>query len=46
MGIAWGGHSLILMHTCVLMTSLLGGYLPCKKDDKVWYFLEREMLVF
>ena len=27
-----GSIPLILMHTCALMTCLLEGYLPCKKN--------------
>ena len=27
------------MHTRAHMICLSGGYLPCKKDYKVWYFL-------
>ena len=33
-----GSLPLILMHTRALKTYLLGGYLPCRKDYKVWYF--------
>ena len=29
-----------ILHIRSFMTYLLGGYLPCRKDYKVWYFLE------
>ena len=33
-----GSLPLILMHAHALKTYLSGGYLPCSKDYKVWYF--------
>ena len=33
-----GSLPLILMHTRALQTYLSGGYLPCIKDYRVWYF--------
>ena len=37
--LSYGGVlPLISMHICALMTYLSGGYLPCKKNYKVWCF--------
>ena len=41
---SWAPHGLggftssYILHTHVFKTYLLGGYLPCRRDYKVWYF--------
>ena len=35
-----------ILHTHVFGTYLLGGYLPCRKDYKVWYFQNKGVMVF